>query len=315
MSKVLVLGATGALGGYVTQRAIAANHRVSTLVRTPSKLQAELRERVTVHQADLAHTSAWDLAGLFQDHDVVVSAAGHVAEGQVFVDLIARIVTGLESLPVNDRPVCWFLGGAALLDLDDRGRRGVDLPRGRLDVLAPSCQFRPYPPDWTGLASTVSGSNAPSASSRSRSHAGIARPRARTSPLVHPVPARSPGTALLRSTSPRDDRLLCRCCRPGPRQSRSLWADVSPSGWAGVARWDARQEEGVGSQTERGLAQAARIVPVAGDRFDETGPRASTCAPTTRAAVARGQRSEEATTSCRPSLVRIESATTTGRPA
>ena len=45
MSKVLVLGATGALGGYVTQQAIAANHRVSTLVRTPSKLQAELRER------------------------------------------------------------------------------------------------------------------------------------------------------------------------------------------------------------------------------------------------------------------------------
>ena len=129
MSRVLVLGATGALGGYVTQQAIAANHRVSTLVRTPSKLQAELRERVKVHQADLARTSASVLASLFQDHDVVINAAGHVAEGQVFVDLIARIVTGLESLPVNDRPVCWFLGGAALLDLDDRGRRGVDLPR------------------------------------------------------------------------------------------------------------------------------------------------------------------------------------------
>ena len=139
MSKVLVLGATGALGGYVTQQAIAANHGVSTLVRTPSKLQAELRERVKVHQADLARTSASVLASLFQDHDVVINAAGHVAEGQVFVDLIARIVTGLESLPANDRPVCWFLGGAALLDLDDRGRRGVDLPESprRIGPIAP----------------------------------------------------------------------------------------------------------------------------------------------------------------------------------
>ena len=39
------------------------------------------------------------------------------------------MVTGLESLPDQDRPVCWFMAGAALLDLDDGGRRGVDLPR------------------------------------------------------------------------------------------------------------------------------------------------------------------------------------------
>jgi putative NADH-flavin reductase len=129
MSKVLILGATGALGGYVTQQAIAAGHEVSTLVRTPSKLPAELREKVMVHQADLARTPASTLAAIFQHHDVVINATGHVTEGQVFVDLITLIVTSLESLPTKDRLVCWFLGGAALLDLDDRGRRGVDLPR------------------------------------------------------------------------------------------------------------------------------------------------------------------------------------------
>jgi hypothetical protein len=51
-----------------------------------------------------------------------------VSDGPVFVELVDRVVAGLESLPAGDRPTCWFLGGAALLDLDDRGRRGVDLP-------------------------------------------------------------------------------------------------------------------------------------------------------------------------------------------
>jgi uncharacterized protein len=129
MSKVLILGATGSLGSYVTQQAIAANHEVSVVVRTPSKLPAGLREKAMVHQADLARTSASVLTTILQNHDVVINTAGQVTEGQVFVDLIARIVTDLESLPAKERPVCWFLGGAALLDLDDRGRRGVDLPR------------------------------------------------------------------------------------------------------------------------------------------------------------------------------------------
>jgi hypothetical protein len=113
----------------MTRQAIAANHEVSTVVRTPSKLPADLRAQVVVHQADLAATPASALATILQHHDVVINAAGHVTDGQVFVDLIARIVTGLESLPAEDRPVCWFLGGAALLDLDPGGRRGVDLPR------------------------------------------------------------------------------------------------------------------------------------------------------------------------------------------
>jgi putative NADH-flavin reductase len=129
MSKVLILGAAGSLGRYVAQQAIGTGHEVSVLVRTPSKLPAELREQVTVHQADLAAVSVPDLASIVNHHDAVINTAGLVTEGQTFVDLVDRIVTSLESLPEKDRPVCWFLGGAALLDLDDRGRRGVDLPR------------------------------------------------------------------------------------------------------------------------------------------------------------------------------------------
>ena len=35
----------------------------------------------------------------------------------------------MDSLAVEEQPVCWFLAGAALLDIDSSGRRGVDLPR------------------------------------------------------------------------------------------------------------------------------------------------------------------------------------------
>lgn len=129
MSKILILGATGSLGKYVTQQAVSANHEVSALVRTPSKLPAELREQVAVHQADLAKTPVHVLATILQNHDVVINTAGLVTEGQIFVDLIDHIVTGLESLPDQGRPVCWFMAGAALLDLNEGGRRGVDLPR------------------------------------------------------------------------------------------------------------------------------------------------------------------------------------------
>jgi uncharacterized protein len=122
MSKVLILGATGSLGRYVTQQAIAANHEVSALVRTPSKLPIEVREQVVVHQADLAATSAADLAAILQGHDAVINAAGLVSEGQGFVDLVGRVV--------------WFLAGAALLELDDRGRRGRRSPPHRRHVLA-----------------------------------------------------------------------------------------------------------------------------------------------------------------------------------
>jgi hypothetical protein len=38
-------------------------------------------------------------------------------------------VSGLESMGETHRPVCWFLAGAALLDLDDRGHRAVDFAR------------------------------------------------------------------------------------------------------------------------------------------------------------------------------------------
>jgi putative NADH-flavin reductase len=128
MPRVLILGATGSLGSEVTRQAVSAGHQVTAVVRTPSKLPAELRGRLTIKHADLAMTPDSVLAGMFRQQDVVINAAGMVTDGEIFVDLFDRVVSALELLPARVRPVSWFLAGAAVLDFDARGRRGVDLP-------------------------------------------------------------------------------------------------------------------------------------------------------------------------------------------
>lgn len=129
MARLTILGATGSLGRHVLRQALTDRHDVSVVVRTPGKLPDELRNGVVVHQADLSTLPSSELADMVRGQDAVINTAGLVTEGPVFVELIDRIVTSLESVP--ERPVCWFLAGAALLDIDASGRRGVDLPRIR----------------------------------------------------------------------------------------------------------------------------------------------------------------------------------------
>ena len=124
--RLLILGATGSLGRHVLRQALGAGHDVTVLVRDASRVPADLRERVVVHVGDLSVSLPGDIAA---GHDVLINCAGNVAEGARFVDLVARIVDSADSLPVGARPVCWFLAGAALLDIDGSGRRGVDLPK------------------------------------------------------------------------------------------------------------------------------------------------------------------------------------------
>lgn len=129
MARVLILGATGMLGRYVVRAAVSAGHEITALVRARSRVPDHIRTRITVREADLAIMPVGVLAAYAQQHDIVINTAGRVTDGQRFVDLTARIVTTLELLPPEERPVAWFMAGAALLDLDQRGRRGVDLPR------------------------------------------------------------------------------------------------------------------------------------------------------------------------------------------
>jgi uncharacterized protein len=126
MSRLLILGATGSLGRHVLRQALATGHELAVFVRTPSKLPPEVRERVSVHTGDLSAGVTLDLV---RGQDALINCAGHVSDGQTFVDLVDRLVTGVEILSLAQQPVCWFLAGAALLDIGSSGRRGVDLPQ------------------------------------------------------------------------------------------------------------------------------------------------------------------------------------------
>ena len=129
MSRLVIIGATGSLGSHVLRLALDAGHQVAVFVRSPSKLPPDAQARVSVHRGDLGSLAPADIVRLVRGQDALVNCAGYVADGQIFVELIDRLVTGVESLPAAERPVCWLLAGVALLDIDASGRKGVDLPR------------------------------------------------------------------------------------------------------------------------------------------------------------------------------------------
>jgi putative NADH-flavin reductase len=128
MKKIMVLGASGALGKHVARQAVDTGHDVSVVVRTASKLPASWRDRVQVHETDIAALPGDRLAALLGGNDAVINTAGLVSDGHTFVALVAHIVTSLESIEPGRRPVAWFMAGAGLLDIGDTHRRGLDLP-------------------------------------------------------------------------------------------------------------------------------------------------------------------------------------------
>lgn len=131
MSSIAVLGATGSLGSHVARQALAAGHDLSVMVRKPARLDAELAAKARVEVADLA-AAPLDLLSRFADgQQALICCAGVVTEGPKFVALIERIIEAVEAVSAQRRPPCWFMAGAALLDLDGKGRRGVDLPKVR----------------------------------------------------------------------------------------------------------------------------------------------------------------------------------------
>ena len=71
--QVALLGATGAVGGYFLEKALAAGHEVRALVRTPSKL-GEM-PRLSVSKGDA--TDGDDVRDLVAGTDVVVSCVGN----------------------------------------------------------------------------------------------------------------------------------------------------------------------------------------------------------------------------------------------
>ena len=128
MTRIAILGATGSLGSRVARLAVAAGHEVSVFVRTPAKLPPEVAAQAAITTGDLMVTELSSVSAFIAGHDVLISCAGLVTEGQRFVDLFDRVVASVEALPEGRRPLSWLLAGAGLLDLDAGGRRGLDLP-------------------------------------------------------------------------------------------------------------------------------------------------------------------------------------------
>jgi putative NADH-flavin reductase len=124
-TRLIVLGATGSLGTHVVRQALEAGHDVSVVVRDPSGLPADLVSQLSVHTADLRDPLP---VTVIREQDALINCAGHVADGLGFVDLVDSLIGSIEAVTEAERPVCWFLAGAALLEMDEAGRRGVDLP-------------------------------------------------------------------------------------------------------------------------------------------------------------------------------------------
>jgi len=131
MTRIAIFGATGSLGSHVARLAVAAGHDVSALVRVPARVPSEIASQARITTGDLLQQQPSQLAEFISGHDVLVSCAGLVTEGQRFVDLFDRVVSSVEVLPENQRPLCWLMAGVGLLELDSSGRRGLDLPKVR----------------------------------------------------------------------------------------------------------------------------------------------------------------------------------------
>jgi putative NADH-flavin reductase len=131
MTRIAIFGATGSLGSQVARLAVAAGHDLSALVRAPAKLPSDIASKATITTGDLMQRQPSQLGAFISGHDVLLSCAGLVSEGQRFVDLFDRVVSSVEALAESRRPLCWLLAGVGLLDLDSSGRRGLDLPKVR----------------------------------------------------------------------------------------------------------------------------------------------------------------------------------------
>lgn len=129
MTSIAVLGATGNLGRHVAMQALAANLTLAVGVRNRSRLAPEVAAQAQITELDLYAATPDQIAYFAGGHDAFVFCAGHVSEGASFVGMFDKVVQALESLPAEQRPVCWFLAGAALLPLDATGRLGMELPK------------------------------------------------------------------------------------------------------------------------------------------------------------------------------------------
>ena len=242
-------GRNGSLGRHVVQQAIAARHDVAVVVRTPSKLTAEVRDKVSVHQCDLSSVSIGDLTAVLRGHDAVINTAGLVTEGQAFVNLVDRLVTSLEAVSTSDRPACWFLAGAGYWISMLPAERSRPASH-QLHLLAASRELRTHPQFRSRLAAALSRPDGGTASPWPGQTPDVAGPATRSSACFRPSPAGRLVLARVHVPRSGDDHLLRRRRCSDARKLGQGRRNVPPQGWPRAAAGHTGPEGPMGSPTK-----------------------------------------------------------------
>jgi putative NADH-flavin reductase len=116
--KISIFGATGSLGSECLEQALVAGHEVTVLARTPSKLPAELRDRVTVVEGDALHRAdvSKALAGGIEAVLFAIGVDGQSPE-DLCTDVTRHILACMPELGV--RRLVWCGGGSTLVEDDE----------------------------------------------------------------------------------------------------------------------------------------------------------------------------------------------------
>lgn len=121
--RLCVLGATGNCGRRIVSEALARGHEVTALVRDANAIAPAAN--LTVLEIDFSGARALERA--LTSHDVVINAAGYVADGASFTGLVGRIISAAAAA-LGPGGRFWLFGGAALLDVPGANFTGIDLP-------------------------------------------------------------------------------------------------------------------------------------------------------------------------------------------
>lgn len=116
--KIVVFGATGSLGGECLRQTVDAGHDVSVLARSPSKLPAELREKLTVVEGDALKAAdvAAVLAGGPEGILFAIGVDKHSPE-DLCTDVTRHILEAMAQRGVGR--LVWCGGGSTIVE-DDR---------------------------------------------------------------------------------------------------------------------------------------------------------------------------------------------------
>jgi putative NADH-flavin reductase len=127
--RLFLLGATGNSGRRILSFALHRGHELTVLIRDRAKLlrliDGAAAPNLNVLVGDIDNST--EMKSGMCGHDVVINAAGHVAQGPAFNRLVQNVVdSASEALGEGGR--LWQFGGAAILDVPGTDIMAVDLP-------------------------------------------------------------------------------------------------------------------------------------------------------------------------------------------